>query len=276
MHRKREQADLIFRLGCLFGPLLKVNEKPADYGETRRREIAAQFFAEQQQMLVQIGRFCTGKEGSNYLVQSTRASDAILSLSARATNSDEREAALFKSAPEILNRVVAEMLDVPVETEGTIHSPSTPFSVFCLVSDLCSTVKKEIVWIDRYFDDQIFYRYLKNVPPSAAITLVTYPKTMCKGAKDNSRYDSFMSVSKLFAVERGPSGYRLLVDEHFHDRWLRFDDSLFQLGGSIKDLGNGSPFTISKLDLSPQNIGEVDQSLARGIELFGPKSPNHG
>ncbi len=84
-----------------------------------------------------------------------------------------------------------------------------------------------------------------------------------------------MGVSKLFAQERGPQGYQLVTDEHFHDRWLRCDDKLFSLGGSIKDLGNESTFTISKLDSTSDNIRQVEEPMRRGQEVFGPNNPNH-
>jgi hypothetical protein len=84
-----------------------------------------------------------------------------------------------------------------------------------------------------------------------------------------------MDISKLFALERGPTGYRLIVSDDFHDRWLRCDDKLFSLGGSIKDLGNDSTFTISKLDFTPENVKYFDDAINGGSEVFGPNNPIH-
>ena len=59
---------------------------------------------------------------------------------------------------------------------------------------------------------------------------------MARNRHHNKRpYDEFIDVSRSFSQERGPDKYRLLVEEAFHDRWLRCDEQLFHLGGSIKD-----------------------------------------
>jgi hypothetical protein len=143
------------------------------------------------------------------------------------------------------------------------------------VKDICSTAKNQIVWQDRYFTHTTFHRFLSDVPASTSITLVTWPKSKCRGAKDERRYEEFLDISRLFALERGPSGYRLVTDEDFHSRWLRCDNTLFNLGDSIKELGEGTTFTIGKLDPTPENFKHLDESINRGTELFGPTNTSH-
>jgi hypothetical protein len=103
---------------------------------------------------------------------------------------------------------------------------------------------------------------------------VTRPRASLTDRRDISRTNDFMDVSRLFAQERGPQGYRLIENGHFHDRWLRCDDKLFTLGGSIKDLDKG-PFTISRLDSTPPNRQQFDDAITQGIEVFGPTQTNH-
>jgi len=91
---------------------------------------------------------------------------------------------------------------------------------------------------------------------------------------DKTRHAEFMDVSKLFALERGPQGYRLIENGNFHDRWLRCEDKLFTLGGSIKDLDKGS-FTISRLDTTAANRQQFDDAVALGSEIFGPSHTTH-
>jgi hypothetical protein len=129
--------------------------------------------------------------------------------------------------------------------------------------------------MDRYFDATLFGRYFADVPKSAIITLVTFPFAMCRGPRDEQRYKDFMSVSKLFAQERGSAGYRLLTDDQFHDRWLECDDKMFTLGGSIKEIGNDTTFTISKLDGTSDNQRHFDDTIARGTEVFGTSQATH-
>jgi hypothetical protein len=84
-----------------------------------------------------------------------------------------------------------------------------------------------------------------------------------------------MGGSKLYAAERGPTGYRLVTDDGFHDRLLRCNDKLFTLGGSIKDLGNGITFTLAKLDSTTENAKRIDDSVLKAVEVFGPSQPHH-
>ena len=60
----------------------------------------------------------------------------------------------------------------------------------------------------------------------------------------------FSHPFELKGVDRilPPGDYRVVTDEHFHDRWLQCDNNLFALGGSIKDIGNGTTFTITRID----------------------------
>jgi hypothetical protein len=129
--------------------------------------------------------------------------------------------------------------------------------------------------MDRYFDQTIFSRYFVDSPRDVPITLITWPETTCVSTRDKQRYAEFMDISRLFAQERQPSGYRLFTNRNFHDRWLRCDDKLFVLGGSIKDLGNDSKFTISKLDFTPENAAHFDEATRTGTEVFGPTRPCH-
>ena len=69
-------------------------------------------------------------------------------------------------------------------------------------------------------------------------------------------------------LEREPVGYRLIENGNFHDRWLRCDDKLFMLGGSIKDFDRG-PFTISRVDTTAANRQQFDDAVAQGTDDFG-------
>ena len=83
-----------------------------------------------------------------------------------------------------------------------------------------------------------------------------------------------MDVSKLFAHEREPQKYRLIESRNFRDRWLRCDDKMFTLGGSIKDFDRG-PFTMSRLDTTASNRQHFDDAVAQGVEIFGPNHTSH-
>jgi hypothetical protein len=275
MSRKSQQADLIFKLGQLFGPILKVLDNPTGYDEDEKTRIFARYCSEYMAFQNEAEKFCSSEKGHHYLKQFQEIVGRIHSVFSNLPLL-QSDFALFSTSVRTWAREIQEIvLSIPVPVDSAIYEAHTPFSTYCLVKDLCSTAKREIIWLDRYFDQGIFHRYFPDVPRNVLITLVTWPQSECKGARDNQRYQEFMDVSKLFAQERGQSGYRLITNLNFHDRWLCCDDKLFTLGGSIKDIGNASTFTLSRLDSTPENRKHFDDAIATGVEVFGPNQPNH-
>ncbi len=275
MGRKHEQAQLISELGMLCGPLLKIAENKEVYEKDERVRAVARFFDEKDKFMRSFSLFASSESGHKYFPQEVQLTIATNKVQTLAIKSPDDEDAFFialqKFHPEVLNII----LSIPVTTESTIHQAQTPFSTYCFVKDLCSTAKKEIVWLDRYFDFKVFHRFFAEVNPNVLITLVTYPETKLTSARDKDRYTTFMDISRLFAQERGTKGYRLLVHEKFHDRLLRCDNAMFALGGSIKDLDQGITFTITKLDVTSENKKECDYPVQNGEEIYGTNHSIH-
>ena len=144
--------------------------------------------------------------------------------------------------------------------------------MFCRVKTLCETCQTKLVYVDRYLDHSIFHRYLWHVPGQVEITLVTWPR---EKYQNKQRYDELIDVSGLYAKERGSEKYRLVVASDFHDRWLQCDDQPFQLGGSLKDAGSNTPFTLSKMDPPAENLQKIKALIASGVEIFGPNKLQH-
>jgi hypothetical protein len=273
MNRKHEQAVMLDQLGQLFGPILNVVANPQSYDLEEKRRIAARFYAEYKTFTQRVEQFCKGEPHHHYLAELNKILVAIFDLVNRSYN--EKGYDLFENAPATHGTILEALCSIPTPIDSTIHDAVTSFSTYCLVRDLCLTSDKHIFWMDRYFDQSLFARYLADVPKSAAVTLITYPESKCKGAADKQRYADFMGGSKLYAAERGPTGYRLVTDDGFHDRLLRCNDKLFTLGGSIKDLGNGITFTLAKLDSTTENAKRIDDSVLKAVEVFGPSQPHH-
>ena len=273
MNRKKQQAEMFVEFGTLFGPLMKWVEHPSDYDTEEKTRIFARFFAEIDRFRQDLRTFSISEPGHNYQVQFNQVSSQLDQVAygiGALTGQD-----LGKHLAEIHRSIFSSIFSIPVPVDSVICEAFTPFSTYCIIKDLCSTVARRLIWMDRYFDATIFGLYLTNVAKQAGITLVTYPFTKCKGSKDEQRYKDFMSVSKLFAQERGPAAYRLLTDEQFHDRWLECDDKMLALGNSIKDLSKQTTFTISKLDSTSDNQKQFDEAINRGIEVFGPSQTTH-
>lgn len=273
MDRKREQAEILFKLGQLFGPLLNLAESPDSFDREDQSRILAPFSAEVDKFLHRhLTKYTEGEPGHAYNVEFRQCACDINFVVSTRVGGGQGES-WYKLVRETVPKVIETIQSIPVPVDSAIYEARTPFSTYCFVKDLCSTVRTQIVWLDRYFDQTLFHRFLRDTPVTAQVTLVTLPDTSAKGKSDLVRYAEFMDVSRLFAAERGPQGYRLVAKPDFHDRWLRCDDKLFALGGSIKDLAK--PFTISKLDSTPENVRHFDDAIAQGVEVFGPNHPTH-
>lgn len=263
----------MFALGQFFGPVLKVAEHPTRFDTDEKTRIFARFFHDRQAFNRLLIEFCnTGEPGHQYVIQLQQAQGEVEEIRATMSRgkSDEQ---LLDCVKQAASRVLEILLSIPVPVDSVIHEAHTPFSTYCFVKDLCSTVRERIVWLDRYFDQTIFHRFFVDTPKDVQVTLVTLPRSAAKSRTDVQRVREFMDVSRLFAEERGPEGYRLIAKDGFHDRWLQCDNKLFTLGGSIKDLAK--PFTISTLDASAENLKHFEDVVAEGEELFGPDQPTH-
>lgn len=273
MNRKKDQAELLCRLGQLIGPLLRVAQNPNSYDTEERHRIRARFTAELPTFRTALNAFALGEPGHNYEHLTLRGFQVLASFSKQAAGFEKPS--FLKEVNVLQTELLETILSIPTPVQSAIHEAHTPFSTYCLVKDLCSTAKTRVSWMDRYFDHSLFHRYFTDVPTSTSIVLVTWPESKCLSQRDRDRYKSFLDVSRLFAQERGPASYRLVTSEDIHDRWLRCDDRVFTLGGSIKDLGQDVTFTISKVDVTRENLLKFDEAMTNGTELFGPAQLNH-
>lgn len=91
----------------------------------------------------------------------------------------------------------------------------------------------------------------------------------------SKEFRDFLDVSKLFANERGSSGYCLMYHSDLHDRYLKCDETVYHLGGSMKDAGRKSNYTISEISITPDAETEVLKLINESSEQFGLNSSNH-
>jgi hypothetical protein len=271
MSRKHEQANLLVGLGQLFGPLLKVAENAQGFDTDERTRIVARFCHDRPQYVEQCRQFTDSEPGHKYPSHHVRMYNIIHNIGEGTLNSN----APAEKLRQAIDSARDTLLSIPVPIDSTIHESITPFSTYRLLRDLCSTAKTAIVWIDRYFDSTIFHRFFGDVPSTVLVTLITWPDSKWTSPADKARRNDFKDVSRLFAAERGTGGYRLLFNEAIHARLLRCDEAMFLLGDSIKELGKGPTFAVSRLDSSPENQSKVDDLITTGTECFGPSSTTH-
>lgn len=272
--RKKEQAELLIKLGEFLGPLRDLVNRPDQFDAHARARVFARAFVERDGLSGAVNQFVRGERGHFYVIQSNTFHDALNNLLGH-VHRQEDDASLSKALKGLTPLMQSAILEVPVEGVSGILQANSPFTAYCRMKDISATALQVLIWTDRYFDFTIFHRYLREVRDSANITLVTLDPAKITQPKDRLRHNEFMDVSRLFAAERGPANYRLVAHPNFHDRWLRCDGQIYALGGSVKDAGMKSDFAISHIEPTAENMKNVDDLVGAGTELFGPSNTTH-
>lgn len=266
MNRRRQQAELVYKVGLLLAPLQDIVDNPESHDKNSRARAAAKYFADLPKVENAIREFTENEPGHKYETEWVDINwgfiGLLTSIKDEIDNPKTFKTLLEEKSSEIINGILA----IPVPESAPILEAHTPFSTYCFIKDMCQTVAEQIIWIDRYLDASLFYRYLHDVPTTVKVTLVMSSQEIDSQFKD---------ISKLFADERGPDNYRLVVQDDFHDRWLICDERMYVLGGSVKHAGQKSDFTIANLEATAENIDRKEQLLKTGVEIFGPSEPNH-
>jgi len=267
MDRKKQQADLLYKLGLLLAPLQEIVEHPEEHDAASRTRAHARFVADAPILQKEIKDFTTSEPGHNYESKWAKCYNALHILGHQGSEKLGDPEALKILLEEKYHVIRNAILSIPIPTDSLILEAYTPFSTYCAVKDLCQTAAERLIWVDRYLDDSIFYRYLRDVSVNANVTLLTWPNRTSDAG--------FINTSRLYATERGPDNYKLVVNQSIHDRWLCCDSKIYQLGGSIKDASRKDHFTLSKIDATQENLNKIEQLLNSGTEIFGPAQPNH-
>ncbi len=271
MNFKKQQVDLIFKLGLLLSPLQEIANHPERHDAHSRARAAAKFSADAPKFEGEVHSFTQSEPGHDYQREWHKLHLAFHTLHDGVREHLDNSVALSALLKEQHVAIRDGILAIPVCTDAVILEAHSPFSTYCVVKDLCQTVTERLIWVDRYLDSSLFHRYLRDVPISVNVTLLTWP-----GSKRTAKeFSEFLEVSRLYAAERGPDNYRLVVHSYIHDRWLCCDGQIYALGGSVKDASWKSPFTLSKVDPTADNFHKIDQLLNTGTEIYGPTQHEH-
>ena len=147
-------------------------------------------------------------------------------------HNDENKIKFYnKSLPKLFEMLSEQYNHRIKKIENTIFQEGTPFSTHLKIYDAIRTAKKRIHYFDRYLDADFYPLYLRDVDRSLEIRLVTTKGTQHYGATN------IAAISGLAQQEF--TDYKLIQCTYtdFHDRSLRIDDKIFNLGSSIKDAG---------------------------------------
>lgn len=254
-----ERNDLIFRAGLLLAPLYDaLDETTSLEWATAVARVASDTKAFQRT----VTSFCT-RPGHRF---SHVITGVILLLNPL------RQAARKPWNRDMVDDLKKELLDllgsVPIDVPGEILAAHSPFSAYVAIRDRCLTASKKVTLVDKFLDETVFFRYLRGLR-TKEVVLVTK-----EGVQNNP---AFIDLSRLFGAQRSAQGYRLVVhpDKKLHDRHLRCDDMVFNLGPSTNSVAERTYATLSAADSSSAMSVQVDLLESTGTELFGPANPSH-
>ena len=178
-----------------------------------------------------------------------------------------------------IQQAQAAIRAMPCEDAGVIVPAETPYTAYLLLRRTISIATKRVELFDPYLDNRTFERYLPDIAAGLHVAVITSADIMVlPSQKPNSkpimRRDRIVAVSEIMAAQH-PSTYRFLVSSNIHDRHMRIDDSVYHLGGSLKDAAMADPYTITTLQESPVTSGVLDAVIAGAAEWYGPTVKPH-
>lgn len=273
MDRLQEKHSLFTKLGALIGPLQRLVDYPEQYDEQESAQAVARYCDEYPRLASEFLTFSSGVPGHDYSIQYERFYLALRGIKEELIREDPLEAVL----PRAVSKAQAAIDAVPIPPASVILEAGSPFTAYCRLRELCEIdATLSLVWLDAYMGSSIFHRFLSAVRDTVSVTLVTCEPKPIAGKRDKQRWAEFLDISRLYAQERTPTTYRLLLQSSLHDRWIVLDNKrIYSLGGSAKDAGNRDYFTISNVDASPGNHAAIDELTTSGKEMFGPDTPTH-
>lgn len=261
--------QLLMQFGILIGPLRMLLDDP-DY-KRRMHHVESQFNSDLQEFDGRAHAFAVeGEFGSSTLWQSTRNTLYAITAVFKCLNQNRPIAKCKSVLEESVNTALKSLGEFPCEAPTVILPTHSPFTSFLMLSQYFRTAQSRLDLFDPYLDKDHFILYLEDVPKTCQITVITDHPRMTKKTQDRDR---IVAISDLLFRER-PNTYRLLVAPSIHDRYLRYDNNILHLGGSINHAARNDPYTISRLETQKSHI-DLDNLIAASTEWCGPNVTPH-
>lgn len=195
--------------------------------------------------------FCTKYHYPIYCKEIVRATSRITMLLGYQTLPSQKKA-ISKFVAELdlniekLSEVMIATAQIVTPSIDTNIRADNSFSAYCIFSSIFDTTSSLLLLVDPYIDSNIFYRYLYRLPKQTNIVIVTDKKNLT-----GQKLNAFESVEVLFETEY--PNYQRKMATKLHDRYLVNDTSAYSLGGSIKDAGKRSDYSIVQLSDAKRN-----------------------
>ena len=161
--------------------------------------------------------------------QQTQVIQRIFSIEQHQQETDEKIELILDKIEEISPKQVPEQ----------IFQTGCVWDAWSYVSELVRSAKQRIELIDNFVDDRVLSLLIKRGKGVSATIHSRFTKDFLTDLeKHNKQYDEVKFVQ---------------LPHKNHDRFLIIDDSVYLLGASVKDMGNGL-CAVTKLQASPETI----------------------
>ncbi len=113
------------------------------------------------------------------------------------------------------------------------------FDAYAFVSDLIRSAKRRIILIDNYIDDSVLLMLAKRGDGiTAEIVTRRVTETLSLDIERHNRQYPTVTIREC---------------DHYHDRFLIIDDTVYHIGASLKDLGKRL-FAFNRMEMGAEEI----------------------
>lgn len=266
--RKEQQAELLIQFGALIAPLEELVSYPDRQTAQTRAKASAKFTHDRDVFQRSLSEFTGGEPGHNYKVELLAISAALNTFTNQMTSFRDDTPKLSERLQHVRDVATRSILAIPCDLDSEVLEAGSPFSAFVKLRSICETANERLLFVDPYMGQGAVRRYFHGIAEHVSVTVITKHR-------GGQEFADFMDVSKLFADERGASLYRLMYHPDLHDRYLQCDDSVYHLGGSLKDAARKSDYTVTHIQVARDADSAIQALIQESTETFGPASANH-
>lgn len=259
--RKEQQAELLIQFGELIASMNELVNYPDQQTSQTRTKASAKFTHDRDSFQHLLNEFTRGEPGHDYRVENTQVSKRLNSFTNQMVSFRDDTEKLRDELTKLRETVIVSILSIPCELDSEVLEAGSPFIAFIKIRSICETANRELIFVDPYMGQGAVRRYFHGIPEQVAVTVITKQR-------GSDEFRDFLDVSKLYADERGQSKYHLMYHPDLHDRYLKCDDTVYHLGGSLKDAGRKSGYTVSKIRVASDGAAQVLKLLRKWGQVY--------
>ncbi len=267
-NRKEQQAELLLKFGALIAPMEELIDYPDQQNAQTQAKASAKFTHDRESFQHMLDAFTRGEAGHNYKIENSEISGRLNRFTNQMVSFRNDTEKLRNELLDLRKTLISNILAIPCELDSAVLEAGSPFTAFVKIRSICETASQELVFIDPYMGQGTVRRYFHGIPEQVTVTVITKRRS-------GDEFLDFLDASKLYADERGQSRYCLLYHPDLHDRYLQCDETVYHLGGSLKDAGRKSNYTISRIMVASDGAAAVVKLLEESTEQFGLHKSNH-